>query len=65
MIERRCDDEMQRDEATIKQSRRDEMRQGARYNDEARRDATTRILDDDGRLDDNEMQNNERQDTAQ
>ena len=35
------DDEMQRNDATIKQSRRDKMRQGARYNDEARQDATT------------------------
>ena len=34
-------------DATIKQSGHDELRQGAQYNDEARRDATTRRLDDD------------------
>jgi hypothetical protein len=45
--ERRRDGEMQREDATIKQSGRDEMRQGARYNDEARRNATTRRLEDD------------------
>jgi uncharacterized membrane protein YcjF (UPF0283 family) len=33
---------MQHEDATIKQSGHDEMRQGTRYNDEARRDATTR-----------------------
>ena len=44
---RHCDDEMQRDDATIKQSGQDKMRQGARYIDEARQDATTRRLDDD------------------
>ncbi len=49
---------MQCDDATIKQSGRDEMHQGARYNDEARQDATKRILDDD-------VMDDERQDAAQ
>ena len=49
---------MQCDDATIKQSGCDEMHYGARYNNEARRDATTRILDDD-EMDD------ERRDVAQ
>ena len=38
---------MQCDDTTIKQSGCDEMRQGARYNDEAIRDAMTQILDND------------------
>ncbi len=33
-------------DSTIKQSRHDELHQGARYKDEVRRDATTRRLDD-------------------
>jgi hypothetical protein len=55
----RCrDDEMQRDDATIKQSGRDEMCQGARHIDEARRDATTQRRDDatTRQLDDDETQ---------
>jgi len=44
--ERRRDDEMQRDNATIKQSGHDKMRQVARYNDEARRNAMTQRRDD-------------------
>ena len=39
------DDKMQHNDATIKQSRCDKMRQGARYNDKARQDATTRGRD--------------------
>ena len=49
------DDEMQHDDATIKQSGRDEMR----HIDEARRDATMRHLFDDDETDD------ERRDVAE
>jgi hypothetical protein len=50
------EDKMQRNDVTIKQSRRDKMRQGAQYNDKARQDVTTRGCDDatTRRLDDNE-----------
>ena len=68
--ERRRDDEMQHDDATIKQSGRDEMCQGARYIDEARRDATTQRRNDatTRRRDDSmtmRRRDDERQDTAQ
>ena len=66
--ERRRDDEMQYDDATIKQIGHDEMRQGgAGYNDEARRDAMTRRRDDatTRRLDDNETRGTMRDETQQ
>ena len=51
------DDKMQCNNATIKQSGRDEMRQGAGYNNEARQDATTQRRNNTTtqRLDNNEM----------